>query len=343
MAEEIIRKYGAEWRKKYRAVGVGLGFKIVGGRITDEESIVFYVTKKMSPSELSTRKIPMIPRTIKGFKTDVVEVPEGFKTRQDDGRYRPITGGISGSNFRERATGTLGFVNVDGEILSNNHVLACGNTNLVKIAEKGDPIIQPGYHGGGEYPRDVVASLSRWVTIHVRGGESDCPIANATLNTLNKILRLLGRSGELKYVRVEPPANLVDAAAAISTTDYEPNNIVDIGSVGGVGKIGLGDKVLKRGRTTLLTMGRVVAVSVEVEVSGYAGNSSALFTDQIAIYSLEEGKPFSQPGDSGSCIVGEDRSIVGLLFAGGTDSRGNDVTLANKIEHVASLLEYRLS
>jgi len=127
---------------RYGATGVGRGLKIKGGRVTDQECIVFFVPKKLTFSQLLSLGLEEIPKTIEGYPTDVVEVE--FRVRQDDSRYRPIKGGIAGINYRERATGTLGYVSSNGEILSNNHVLALGSTEAANIANKGDGIIQPG-------------------------------------------------------------------------------------------------------------------------------------------------------------------------------------------------------
>jgi hypothetical protein len=340
----MVRKNARRWLKTYNAVAVGFGFKMVGGKPTKEEAIVFFVRRKLPEPQLRSLGINVVPRTLKGFKTDVVEVPEGFRVRADDGRYRPILGGIAGINFREKATGTLGIVSSDGEILSNNHVFACGATTVNTPCQKGDCILQPGVHGSAVYPDDCVAELDRWVPIAVPGTPDQCRVANALIGLANRLLELAGRRGRLRYV-LEEPENYVDAAVAKIKrgVDYKPLEIVDIGRVNPVMEsLLLGDKVVKRGRTTLLTRGYVAAVGVEVDVQGYAGDATAHFVDQVAIYSSEEGKPFSSPGDSGSVIVTEDRNVGGLLFAGGRDAYGNDITLANRIEHVAHLLRYKL-
>jgi len=343
MAEELVRKYGRKWLRAYNAVGVGYGFKVVAGKVTGEEAIIFYVRRKLPEAQLRKLGVKIVPRTIKGFKTDVVEVPEGFRVRQDDSRYRPVLGGVAGINFREKASGTLGIVNSDGELLSNNHVLACGATTLNQPCSRGDCILQPGHHGGAKYPDDCVAVLDRWVPIAVPGSPDECRVADALVGLVNNLLGLLGRKGRLAYVLGEAD-NYVDAAVAKIKPDIEfkPLEIVGIGKISdSLQSLNLGDKVLKRGRTTLLTRGYVAAVNVEVDVQGYAGDSTAHFIDQVIIYGEEEGKPFSKPGDSGSVIVTESKNIGGLLFAGGQDSYGNDVTVANKIEHVSRLLRWK--
>ncbi len=87
-------------------------------------------------------------------------------------------------------------------------------------------------------------------------------------------------------------------------------------------------RVMKYGRTTGQTNGRIDAINATVDVN-YGAPGVARFVDQIII------KPgnFSAGGDSGSLIVvqkGKDsRSPVGLLFAGGFG-----ITVANPIDAV---------
>jgi hypothetical protein len=96
----------------------------------------------------------------------------------------------------------------------------------------------------------------------------------------------------------------------------------------------VGMRVMKHGRTTGFTKGRVQGVNASVNV-GYS-NGVALFTGQIII----GGGGFSAGGDSGSLIVVEKgsnaRKPVGLLFAG-----GGGITVANPIDDVLSELEKR--
>ena len=87
-------------------------------------------------------------------------------------------------------------------------------------------------------------------------------------------------------------------------------------------------RVLKYGRTTGQTNGRIDAINATVNVN-YGSPGVARFVNQIII------KPgnFSAGGDSGSLIVvqkGTDvRSPVGLLFAGGFG-----ITVANPINDI---------
>lgn len=72
--------------------------------------------------------------------------------------------------------------------------------------------------------------------------------------------------------------------------------------------------VIKSGRTTGVTTGNCEAIGAAVKVS--YGSYTATFVDQDLFRS--RAKPFSAPGDSGSCIFSRDyHAPCSLLFAGG--------------------------
>jgi hypothetical protein len=93
----------------------------------------------------------------------------------------------------------------------------------------------------------------------------------------------------------------------------------------------------KSGRTTQLTSGQVLDVNASIQVN-YGAGRVANFVDQITIRG-NNGKPFSDGGDSGSLIWTwqEVRSPIALLFAGGAE-----LTFANKIGHVLDALDITL-
>ena len=207
---------------------------------------------------------------------------------------RPVPIGVS-TGHPTITAGTIGARVTNGFMvyaLSNNHVYAAEN-----LANIDDPVIQPGTFDGGSSPDDNIGTLTAYVPINFIGGN-----------------------------------NLVDAAIAFSNLGELGNATPSDGY--GTPKSGIGvaarvnQKVMKYGRTTGLTQGRVDAIHAIVNV-GY-GSGTALFVDQIII------RPgsFSAGGDSGSLIVSngrgsEKRQPVGLLFAGSTF-----ITVANPIDAV---------
>ena len=121
--------------------------------------------------------------------------------------------------------------------------------------------------------------------------------------------------------------NLVDAAIAapIEASDVV-DKILDIGTITGVARAGLGDAVKKSGRTTGLTTGEILQVDVTVDVS-YGAGKVARFTDQLL------SGPMSAGGDSGSAVLNDEDQLVGLLFAG-----SDNTTIFNRIDNVFSAL-----
>lgn len=273
-------------------LGVGIGFKDIGEKETTELCIKAYVEKKLPRNELSDEEI--VAGTVGGVKTDVQEVglieAHVFKSR-----IRPAKPGYSIGHYRITA-GTFGCLVRDTchpcriHILSNNHVLA--NSNAAGI---GNPILQPGKVDGGTYPADMIARLSRFVPI-----------------------------------RFNNPAlyNLVDAALALPTDQRNViASVVALGIPKGTIEATLGMPVVKSGRTTQTTSGRVTGVDVTVAV-GYGVGKVAYFRNQILTTNMSKG------GDSGSLLLGRtDRKATGLLFAG-----SSRVTIHNNIANVLMAL-----
>lgn len=184
-------------------------------------------------------------------------------------------------------------------ILSNNHVLANSNA-----AAPGDPILQPGPIDGGTFPLDRIAALSRFIPITF---EPPVP-------------RALHR-------------NLVDAAVAEVAFHDADRELHWIGNVRGWRRranVTVGTLVKKVGRTTNLTLGRITAVNVTIDV-GF-GVGVARFQDQIVTTNISAG------GDSGSLVVTHDNVALGLLFAGSPVA-----TILNQIEHVRALLRIEVA
>ena len=233
----------------------------------------------------------------------------GHLVKRDDGfqqRHRPIRPGISVGHFRITA-GTIGCFVERGRktfILSNNHVLADENAG-----EPGDVILQPGDADGGRRPRDVVATLARFVRLVRRGTNTmDCALAELTEGVEFGVIPL-GMRRHLHAKPVPPEA---------------------------------GSRVEKVGRTTGHTRGRVTAFEVDDVVVRYDfGN--ARFDGQIEIAGGQA--PFSAGGDSGSLIfTSGDRRPYALLFAGSDSGgpTGTGVTYANPIGPILDRLKVGL-
>jgi hypothetical protein len=303
-------------------VAAGFGYKVTAEKKTEALSIVCSVSKKMAATKLLRRD--MVPRTLDGFPTDVIQTGPIRALQNHTGRIRPAPGGIS-IGHRDITAGTLGCqVTKNGQtfILSNNHVLANSND-----AFQGDPILQPGPHDGGRFPGDHIADLEQFVPITFIGAPSDCPTAKRITNLLNKIAKRLGSNVRLQAVSEQVGENLVDAAIARPLNPEDvTDEIMEIGPIQGVTEGELGMAIKKSGRTTGLTTGEILQVDVSVNVQ-YGQNQIAMFTDQLMAGSMSQG------GDSGSAVLDENNHLMGLLFAGSENS-----TIINRIENVFSAL-----
>jgi len=194
-------------------------------------------------------------------------------------------------------------------VLSNNHVLANENKG-----EKGDPILQPGPHDGGQKPEDVCGELFDFVPI--RFSHYFCPWR-----------RFFSKVGRF-VVRKKAEPNLVDLALCKPSADVEKEIFVREGEkplvVREKGDPKVGETVKKSGRTTCLTEGGEVKMTKWRGTVAYS-RGMAEFKDQILV--SKEG--FSAGGDSGSAVLDEENNFVGLLFAGSKTS-----TIANKMSNV---------
>lgn len=204
---------------------------------------------------------------------------------------RPVPIGVSTGHFSITA-GTISarVKDTGGRLyaLSNNHVYADEGA-----AKTGDNVLQPGPYDGGLNPADAIGTLAAFSPIRFNGSP----------NTIDAAIAL--------------------SSAAILGTATPANGYGKPKSVTRAAQIR--QPVMKYGRTTGLTRGKVYAINATVNV-GY-DSGTALFTGQIIITPGS----FSAGGDSGSLIVSAEngdnyRKPVGLLFAG-----SQSITIANPI------------
>lgn len=323
-ARTILRQTSREVLARPNVIATGIGYKTSGGRRTKTLGIVCSVVRKLPASALAAGDL--VPATIQGVPTDVVETGRIRALQAPTGRFRPAPGGVS-IGHRDITAGTLGcLVRKGGQnfILSNNHVLA--NSNAAQI---GDAILQPGPFDGGTLATDHIANLEAFVPITFLLPEppSECPFARAVIAALNAGCVVIGSKTRYKIVSLQQQDNLVDAAIArpLNAADVK-DEILGIGAIQGTAQGTLGMPLKKSGRTTAVTTGEVLQVDVTVDVQ-YGAGQVARFTDQLLAGAMSQG------GDSGSAVLTDENRLVGLLFA------GSDVTtIINRIEHVFSAL-----
>ncbi len=207
---------------------------------------------------------------------------------------RPVPIGVS-TGHPAITAGTIGCRVTDGTnvyALSNNHVYA--NENRANID---DAVIQPGAYDRGASPADDIGALHDYQKIIFGGGDNVIDAAIALSDA--------GRLGNATPSNGYGAPKSTTAAAAIRMP------------------------VMKYGRTTGQTTGKVYAINATVNV-GY-DTGVARFVGQIVITP----GTFSAGGDSGSLIVVNNKKSVdhlkpvGLLFAG-----SSSYTIANPIDAV---------
>lgn len=314
MIETVIRaKREAEAMllNKANVVATGVGYKIEGVTPTNELAVIVSVREKLPLSALSASEV--VPPTVAGVKTDVIETGEIVAFQNPKQKMRPARPGVSIGHFQITA-GTLGcLVRKGGQtyILSNNHVLA--NSNNAQI---GDAIWQPGRADGGS-SADQIGTLAEFVPIAF---DNQPPPPSGCLSSLMSMLGMQPRAMN------EPGNNRVDCALARPTTpDLVDPDILEIGVPTGVGTATLGTNLQKSGRTTGHTTGSVQQIDVTVTVN--YGGPLATFTGQLMAGAMSQG------GDSGSAVLDMDKHVVGLLFAGSTST-----TIINPIQFVFDML-----
>ncbi|WP_258725493.1 S1 family peptidase [Cellulomonas sp. NS3] len=220
-------------------------------------------------------------------------------------RVRPLRPGISIAHV-DVSAGTLGaFVQVDGVLHALSNYHVLAGSPAAQV---GDVIVQPGPADGGRAPRDRVGTLAATV-----------PLTPGRTATVDAAVALLDEQDvDLDY----PVGRVTRTAVALG-----------------------GEDVVKIGRTTAVTTGRVTAIELDDIVVGYGEELGDLrFDDQIEVESTGPG-PFSRGGDSGSLVCTRDGIALGLLFAGsetGGDN-GTGLTYLNPIDTVLAALGAELA
>ncbi len=249
--QEIKAAVEEEFLDKANVLGVGIGYKEVGGKETTDLCLQVYVEKKLPQKELVAEAL--VPETVDGLPTDVVEVGV-IEAQTYTACIRPARPGYSIGHYRITA-GTFGAL-VKSKccsgvyILSNNHVLA--NSNNARI---GDPILQPGPYDRRPCEPRVIGRLAAFVPIHFGRG------------AYNLVDAALARPIDYRYVM-----------------PYFPNGEIPRGTT--VARLGM--KVVKFGRTTQYTRGIVRGVDVTVGVR-YGGGKVGFFRNQILTTNMSRG------------------------------------------------------
>ena len=258
---------------------VSIGYKEINGVKTDKLAIVIHTRKKQGEDFIPLNQ--RIPPSLNGFPTDVVEMPpfDYIPTEFDeddvdpsniDGKkYRPVPGGVEIYMPRTEINGGICTSGMYAQSIKEGDSASDLYllTNAHCLREVNQAVMQP----ISDSPEELIAFSSRIIdNDRIDGG-----IAKMT-----------------------------------SYENADPFTIVDLGQITGVYDItfdNLGDKVVKRGRTSGITIGVIDYVFVTIIDK----------KDQIVVRGEV---PFAEPGDSGSVVLmyeGEhENNVMGLLWGG---------------------------
>lgn len=295
----LLRTQAQKWLTQPNVTSVGVGYKVKGGKVTDELCIQFTVGQKLETDHLKAEGITALPTSFTaddGTKVPVDVIARRYQPtyeivsdpvaevktealtprQQRRSRLDPIQPGISVSHINGTA-GTIGAIVYDNQtgqpyVLSNWHVLHGPGEAI------GDTIVQPGPFDDGNVNDN---RLGRLVNSHL-GLAGDCAIAS-----------IEGRrfSEEVLELGVSPKQ---------------------------AGKVHLNDHVVKSGRTTAVTHGIVQRVGVVVNIN-YGGSVGVR-----AIGGFEIGPNPAKPARNGEVSMGGDSGSIWLVD---TDGRDSDVAV----------------
>jgi len=204
-------------------------------------------------------------------------------------KYRPVLGGIS-IGCEDVGAGTLGAI-----LYLNGEPYIGSNLHVLSTyerAKKGIPVLQPGVIDGGN-TEDVIGYLDWWQPV---GHENKIDFALAKpLDPSLVEKRILGVDG-------------------FETFPAEAE---------------IGEEVVKSGRSSGVTQGRVASTDASCKIAG----TRYTFRDLLLV---EGEEPLCLPGDSGSAVL-HNHELVGFLFAGPTEAP-HDYYLACKATNVEKAL-----
>ena len=267
---------------------------------------------------------------LEGVSVEYVTVGE-FKlidgsATENRGKFRPLRPGAS-VGLLNWGTGTLtgAFKDRRGNvyIASNAHVFVRDPRKCPYEISK-EYIIQPGYHDGGTLKHIVGHYVWHQPIATIKKPISCCKISKAISSLFNKISEILGR--RTYFEARQAPLNYIDFAIARSYVDIdnlpiglelERYEMVGVGFAGSdvasliiniynilqagyepmffkPSQVEANDIVVKTGRTTGVTRGKVISPSIIASVR--INDDIAIFADVILTTKMLE------PGDSGSPI-----------------------------------------
>jgi len=319
-------------------VDVAYGQKNTAGEFRDQISIVVFVREKKAEEDLPPEE--RIPPTFEGYRTDVRVLELSRPEVCDNTAHYPIIqGGIqiaSDAGFRGVAAGTLGcIVKKRGDagrenvyFLTNEHVLFAFGAGV------DTDVYQPAPGAAVSTCLGPIQNLHRRrdISCTVPGDAApknfyaDCAVARIDLDS-----KCFGSTCTQDTVTVhETQVDGLQANGADTISDVR-NLLIE-------GLAGIGQQVIKVGRTTGRTVGKITVLNAPVSyladvatgLPASSGHNTIEIVLDLAVQATNcKGNPkFTEQGDSGSLIVDTQGRAIGL-HVGGKDPGSTGVPSSN--------------
>ncbi|HSF51765.1 MAG TPA: DNA/RNA non-specific endonuclease [Nitrososphaeraceae archaeon] len=299
----FVRTQGSHYLKDPNITSVGIGYKNKDGKPTKELAVQFTVGKKVQPEDLERLGTKCIPESfeINGVKVPTDVIQRKYTTEyqlvseaQTSDRKKRLNPVLPGSSVAH-VKETAGTIGCIVYDRTNGTPYVLSNWHVLNGPEGtiGDEIVQPGPYDDN---RIHVNRLGKLVRSHV-GHAGDCAVAT---------IEDRGFSTEIMELRVV---------------------------VENLGEPGLGDKIVKSGRTTGITHGIVSRIHtiVKLDYGGSIGEREVGgFEIGVDPDNIPDNGEVSMGGDSGSVWLfksdnGQTTNIMaGLHFAGETSPNPDD-------------------
>jgi len=356
--EAALKSSKSEIHSKKNVIGTGTGLKIKNGKVTDEEAILVFVSKKENRS--SILKKDKIPSKIDDIKTDVVA---GEMLPMSMHRRPFMQGDEIGPNGFP-ICGTLGLIfRMHGEDygLTNWHVCTSQYSNQDKDDIIGIKVCQPG-GGAGVVKRlpdgslsdnlYIIGTVERYIAPTSR--ICDAAIFRITTNKTDPIKPDMGYNAKGSdwdrmvdiYIEAWPsygiaapmigfPHHHQEFDGNIRNLDVENQNVP---FATGFGKSEVGDILWKSSRTTGVKKGIIISRNTSIAINyGAINYPRVLYLDNQTIIHRPPDYPDSYinnaGGDSGSCWMDESNRVTELHFAG-----TSEISIATSINKIFNTL-----
>jgi hypothetical protein len=264
--------------------------------------IRIYTEKRISPKK---RAAIGIPARIRGVTVELMELgrPEISDSPADhQQKFRPLVGGISAVSVHQGSYGTLGYFVQDTAPPPPHKKAQWYILSNAHVLNTSPTGVETMQPGGGD------------------GGKNPDDF--------------VGKLTAYTYANLDAAIAKIDTSASAQILGLN-------GPYGFAGRVPVGLRVVKSGRTTGVTEGEIIDDHFvgNIDYSGHGtsalGQGIKLVSDCLLIKSTERSGVFLDVGDSGSLVL-DDKSMVavGLIFAQTVTARGAHRGIANKMTNV---------